>query len=318
MMVHPAFRPDRKTAGVCEKSVWLVARKLAARVEVAATVDDLRTFDRQLCAFRPDLVFNLLEEFRGQAVYDFHLVSYLEALGIPFTGCNPRGLILTRNKLQLAAWLKGRNVRTPEGWLVSNETRATLEAQLKKTPLFIKLNREDASLGIRQSNCVRTPGQLQKTLARLRRDFPGEILAQEFIAGHDVSVSVWGNRKVSAFAPRRLNVSGGTQRVSSERLKFSSKQQRSWAVRSVPYRDVQALSLTQEAALLFNELDLSGYARFDYRISEQGQAYLLDVNANPNLARNEDFALSAGTVHLSYQDVICEIVHLGLNYRPRI
>src|SRR4051812_27813735 len=101
VLVHPQFDPRLKAraAAATEWDVWRGLKALGATVDVVAAETDLRAFDRQLSAFRPQLVFNLLEEFRGEGVFDFHLITYLESLGLPYTGCNPRGLIVTRNKL---------------------------------------------------------------------------------------------------------------------------------------------------------------------------------------------------------------------------
>jgi len=48
--------------------------------------------------WEPDIVFNLLDEFQGEAIYDQHVVAYLELLRVPYTGNNPRGLVLARDK----------------------------------------------------------------------------------------------------------------------------------------------------------------------------------------------------------------------------
>ena len=45
-----------------------------------------------------DVVFNLLEQFHGETAYDQNVASYLELLRVPYTGCNPRGLMLARGK----------------------------------------------------------------------------------------------------------------------------------------------------------------------------------------------------------------------------
>src|SRR4051812_6500308 len=98
-MVHPQFRPDRapRRAGT-ERDVWLALRRLGHTVQVAGVSEDLRKLDKELAEFRPHIAVNLMEEFRSEAVFDFHIISFLESLGIPYTGCNPRGLVLSRNK----------------------------------------------------------------------------------------------------------------------------------------------------------------------------------------------------------------------------
>src|SRR5262245_11040059 len=66
--------------------------------EAAGLRSDLTVHARALKRFDPDLPFNLLEDFHDIAVNDQNWVTYLELLLIPYTGCNPRGLLLSRDK----------------------------------------------------------------------------------------------------------------------------------------------------------------------------------------------------------------------------
>src|SRR5476649_1879529 len=92
LLVHPRFRPDRgNRRSSTENDIWQTLKTLGHVVEFALVDTDLRPLDMAVKQFQPTVVFNLLEEFREQGIFDFHVVSYLEALGIPCTGCNPRG-----------------------------------------------------------------------------------------------------------------------------------------------------------------------------------------------------------------------------------
>ena len=62
---------------------------------------------------KPHVVFNLLEEFQGVAVFDQHVVSYLELLKQPYTGCNPRGLMLAHDKALSKKILTYHRILTP-------------------------------------------------------------------------------------------------------------------------------------------------------------------------------------------------------------
>jgi D-alanine-D-alanine ligase len=61
---------------------------------------------------------------------------------------------------------------------------------------------------------------------------------------------------------------------------------------------------------------LSGYARLDYRVTEDGAAYLLEANPNPQIAKDEDFALSAKHVGLDYPSLIDQLIRYGMKYKP--
>ncbi|MEY2920186.1 MAG: D-alanine--D-alanine ligase, partial [Pseudomonadota bacterium] len=65
---------------------------------------------------------------------------------------------------------------------------------------------------------------------------------------------------------------------------------------------------------IYRALSLSGYARIDLRLRPDGTVYVLEANANPNLAQIEDFATSALACGLGYDGVLERILQYGQNY----
>lgn len=312
LLVHPYFRPDRKKVrSQTEKDVWVALKRMKYDVAISAAQEDLRELDRDLTAHKPHFVFNLLEEFREEGVYDFHAISYLEARGVAVTGCNPRGLIVSRNKLWSAQIARGIGVRAPRSWNAENLARAE-----PPFPLILKFNNEHASLGMTLRNVVRNSKQLKKRMKELAR-YEAELMAQEFIEGREVSVGVTGNRHPAGFHPRELRLQSDSMFV-TERVKFSPAYRwrekitaRYFVGDKVLIRELKAASCR-----LFRAMNLSGYARFDYRLSRAGDFFLIDVNANPNLARDEDFALSAKFDGVPYDELLGRIIRLAKDYSP--
>ena len=66
----------------------------------------------------------------------------------------------------------------------------------------------------------------------------------------------------------------------------------------------------------YRALDLNGYARIDLRMDDDGRAYVLEANPNPNLAYGEDFAESAEVDGVSYERLLERIITLGLRWEP--
>ena len=56
---------------------------------------------------------------------------------------------------------------------------------------------------------------------------------------------------------------------------------------------------------------LTGYARIDLRLAEDGRAYVLEANPNPNLSYGEDFAESAHVTGIEYDALLHRIMTLG-------
>ncbi len=151
----------------------------------------------------------------------------------------------------------------------------------------------------------------------MKNNYSGETTLQEFIRGQDVTVSAYGNSRPVVLPPWRLSLGSG-DRFATERIKFSSIVRKKLGIRAYQYTGTAQKELLTSARKLFAAFDLSGYARMDFRVTDEGLAYFIDVNANPNLARNEDFACAARARGLNYPDLIKEIVRLAQNYKPRI
>ena len=81
-----------------EADVISTLRKLGHDVHVLGVQWELRPVREAVDVLNPDIVFNLLEEFHGETVYDHNVVGFLELMKVPYTGCNPRGLMLSRGK----------------------------------------------------------------------------------------------------------------------------------------------------------------------------------------------------------------------------
>lgn len=321
LLVHPKFRPDcvRPTSKT-ELDVWKTLKRLYD-VQVVPLLNDLNELDRSLSEGKVDIAFNLLEEFKGEAVFDFHPITYLEAKGIPVTGCNPRGLVQSRNKYLISQVARSLEIRSPKTLLVRTQGDLKRLEGSVEFPVIVKLNREHASLGLYGRSVVRSKKALVREIHRLWDKYGGEVLVQEFIEGHDVSVSICGNRNPQVFEPRRLVVNGKLG-VATERAKFSVTHQRRNKMRSIVLQNssnrLLSSALKAYTRKLFLDLDLSGYARMDFRVNSKGEAFLLDVNANPNLARNEDFALSAMHEGIDYESLLAKILKLAVSYKVSI
>ena len=66
----------------------------------------------------------------------------------------------------------------------------------------------------------------------------------------------------------------------------------------------------------FRALELSGYARIDLRLDEAGNAWVLEANPNPQIAKGEDFADSANKAGIGYEALLQRIMNLGLRWQP--
>lgn len=271
---------------------------------------------------RPHIVFNLLEEFHGQALFDQNVVSFLELMRVPYTGCNPRGMILSRGKAlskKLAAY---HRIRVPDFAVFPIGYRVRRPARLR-FPLIVKSLIEHASVGIAKASVVDSDEKLAERVAFVHQRLATDAIAEEFIEGRELYVSVLGNDRLVAFPIWELvakNRPEGEPLIATARVKHDVEYQERHGIDTGPAKlpgDLAA-KMARVAKRLYRILELTGYARLDFRLDAQGRFYFLEANPNPEIARNEEFASAAQAGGVPYTKLLERILKLGLRRNPGI
>jgi D-alanine-D-alanine ligase len=282
--------------------------------------DDLSTIRGAIDAHKPDIVFNLVEEFAGIGHFDQHVVSYLELRKQAYTGCNPRGLTLARDKALTKKILAYHRLKVPE-FAIFAKRRPTKRPESLAFPLFVKSLTEEGSVGISGASIVHGDEKLMERVKFIHRTTDTTALAEQFIEGREIYVGVMGNDRVTVLPPWEFVMTkkeDGAPLIASGRAKWDPEYQRQVGLKTGPAR----LSKKMQAKLadlskeIYRLLGMSGYARLDYRVTEDGDAYLLEANPNPQIAKDEDFALSAKYVGINYPALIEQLIHFGMKYAP--
>ncbi|HEY2381050.1 MAG TPA: ATP-grasp domain-containing protein [Terriglobia bacterium] len=267
---------------------------------------------------KPQIAFNLLEDFEGHALFDQHVVSYLELLKQPYTGCNPRGLTLAHDKALTKKILSYHRVAVP-GFAVFPMGQKVARPRRLKFPLFVKSVIEEGSVGIAQASVVTDDTKLAERVEFIHRQTSSHAIAEQYIEGREIYVSVIGNRKLQTYTPWELvinNLPEGALNIATGRLKWNADYQKKVGLVTKPAELTPDLQQKLEllSKRIYRHLCLSGYARLDYRMTNDGEFYLLEANPNPQIALNEDFADSAAHSGLKYPHLLQKIITLGLSY----
>ena len=307
-----------------EYDVTRALRELGHEVQVVGVSDDLAPIRSVALGFDPHVVFNLLMEFRDVGNYQAHVTSYLELLGVSFTGCHARGILLTRDKALCKKILRYHRVPTPRFAVFERGAPMRRAAQRDLSfPLIVKSVDEEASLGISQASVVSDLEKLKERVEFVHRSVGTDAIAEEYIEGRELTQSILGNERLQAFPPWELffdKLPEGSLPIATARAKFDRKYQARVGIDSGPAREMPPATATRIAQLckrVYRVLGLSGYARLDLRLSPDGQVYVIEVNSTPDVAEGEDFADSAKAVGLSYPQLIQRIVALGIAHGRR-
>jgi len=327
VLVHEELVPPKDVSGIDVSQVeWKmefdVIETLGLMGHVVAVVglrSDLTVLDRALKRFHPDVLFNLLEDFHDIAVNDQNWVSYLELLLIPYTGCNPRGLLLSRDKALSKKVLVYHGVPLPD-FAVFRRGEPVAATEELSFPLIVKSLTLDGSVGISQASVVSTPGKLEERVRFVHDSIGSDAICEEFIEGRELYVGVLGNERLATFPVWELHFGKrprSTRLIATDKVKWSDSYQNQVGVRTeeASLGEAQAKKVQGLARKVYRILGLSGYARIDFRMGADGKAHFLEANPNPQLAYGEDFAESADKAGISYESLLQRILNLALSRR---
>lgn len=326
-LVHEDLIPPDNIKGMSEEEiapfkteydVTATLGNLGHLVKVVGVSGDLRVIRNAIDAMHPDIVFNLLEEFDGQAVFDQNVVSYLELLAMPYTGCGPRGLMLARDKALAKQILAYHRIRVPD-FVVYRRGQAVKRPKRLGFPLFVKSRNEEASLGISQASLVNDDEALRERVAFIHERIQTDAIVEQYIDGRELYVGVLGNNRLQVLPVWELLFTKAPEdkpRIATARAKWNRKYQDRWGIVSQAAEALpegMADRIASLAKRIFRSLTLSGYARIDLRMTPGGELYVLEANPNPQLACGEDLAESARAAGLSYDLLLQRILSLGLS-----
>jgi D-alanine-D-alanine ligase len=329
VLVHEDLVPPEHANDVDEKTfrerktefdVVSTLRDMGHQARPLGVSSDLGVIRNAIEEFRPHICFNMLEEFHGVALYDQHVVSYLELLRQPYTGCNPRGLTLAHDKALSKKILAYHRIPSPRFKVFPMGRKVRRPARLEY-PLFVKSLTEDASLGISQASLVHNDEKLEERIRFIHRSIGTDAIVDQYIDGRELYVGILGNQRLQTLPVWELhftNLPEGTAPIATEKVKWDEKYQDRIGLETGPAKNLgdgveeRILRLCKRA---YRCLGLSGYARMDLRLRADGRPFLIEANPNPQLASDEELADSAEHAGLSYEQLLHKILSLGLRFR---
>src|SRR5438067_7421450 len=304
-----------------EYDVIATLTAMGHEVKTLPVHDDLGEIRRLATEWKPHIAFNLLEGFDDIVIFDQNVVSHLELLKLPYTGCNPRGLLLARDKSLSKKLLSYHRIHVPESE-VFRAGRPIKRPKRLAFPLIVKSLTQEASIGISQASVVDSDEKLKERVQFIHDSIGTAAIVEQYIEGRELYVGILGNHTLQAMPVWELfftNMPEGAKRIATDRVKWSVKYQKKYGIDSGGARDLpdlKAEGIQHLCKRAYRALELSGYARIDLRLEENGNVWVLEANPNPQIARGEDFAASAEKVGLTYETVLQRIINLGLRWQP--
>ena len=312
-----AARADWKT----EYDVVHALRALGHEVQVLGIGSDLGPLRTAIADWKPQVAFNLVEAFDDVPIWDANVVAYLELMKVPYTGCNSRGLVLSRDKALAKKVLSYHRMPLAD-FAVFPRERIVKRPRRLRFPLIVKSLTLDASIGISQASVVEDDARLAERVGFIHETIGTDALVEEYVEGRELYVGILGDKRLEVFPIWELSFDGmpeEARKIATERLKWSLTYRKKHAIVSGPARELPdkvATRIRETCRRVYRNLMLSGYARIDVRLREDGTPCILEANPNPQLSADEDFAMSARAAGVEYWSLLQRIVELALRFEP--
>ncbi len=286
-------------------------------VKVIGIHDDLTTLRETAEQWKPHAAFNLLEEFAGNSRFDYYVASYLEMIALPYTGCNPKGLMLAKDKALSKKLLSFHHIHVPD-FEVFYKDQPHKRLRKLPYPMIVKSLTEEGSVGIAQASYVENEQQLRERVEIIHRTTQSHAIAEQYISGRELYITVLGNKRLQVLPFRELifkKVQQDMPRMATYKVKWDKNYRDRWGIEyrfALPLANGLLEKITQLCKRTYRILAMNGYARIDLRLTDNGKLYVLEANPNPGIARDEDCSHAAIKSGLTYEQFIQRLINLAL------
>lgn len=276
--------------------------------------DDLQEMMARCTEWKPDLVVNCAESF-GDDRHDYVFPALLEAHDIRYTGSPPLGLLVSRDKAMSKKILAYHGIQVP-GFVTWAPREKVTATPALKFPLIVKPLAADASEGIAIASVVSDLEELKERVEFVHQRFEQPAIAEEFIEGRELYASVIGNGESLEVLPLTELVfdkekNTPEQRIATQSTKWDAPYRRRKGIRYQFARPVSAATrerIEEICRMACKALWLCDYARIDIRLTEAGEIWVLEANANPFIAQGHEVANAAEKAGMPYPKFIQRII----------
>lgn len=273
---------------------------------------DIQSAVEKIKAENPKFVFNLVEGIDNDGQLITVAPSILDYLKIPYTGCTKESMFITSNKVLTKKFLKSNGIPTAE-WVTSDN--APDNVFLANERYIIKATWEDASIGL-DKDAVVSPSSKEDLLNKIKaknEKYKIEFFAERYIHGRDFTISMVAKRQMPVceviffgyYSEDKVRVFDYNAKWVKDTPEYDNTDI-DFEFKNVPEETIK--NMQQIADKCWDIFNLNGYARIDFRIDEQGNPFVLEINPNPCISKEIMFHKTLEEGKMAYTDAIKAII----------
>lgn len=215
----------------------------------------------------------------------------LRKQGIPFVGSGEESSRISFDKVLTRNCLERHAIPVPRGEVLHASSDRTIPV-----PFVVKPSREGSSVGV---HIVTDEAEWESACQDAARH-AGDVLVEEFIPGRELTVGVVDGDllPVVEIKPNAewydfeaKYVTGDTQYVCPAEIDEPLK-----------------VKLQQIALQTFNALEAEGFGRVDFRVTPEGEPYVLELNAIPGFTASSLLPKAAQAAGIGFSELCCRIM----------
>ncbi len=275
--------------------------------------DDLLGDLKMLESEKPDLVFNLVESTFNKGELLYIVPGLLRMRKIPYTGVPVEGLFLTTHKVLAKNQMKLTHIPTP-GWFMLDE----VENLEKGKRYLLKPISEDGSVGLHEEAVffAGDPALYEKA----KHYSPSHYFIEEYVHGREFSVALLAGETGPIALPAGEMVFYNYEPDQPRILGYKAK----WHPTTPEYKNtIREFNTIRNPALQKKLKDISlkcwevfglkGYARVDFRVDEDNNPWVIEINGNPCISPDSGFIAACALVGIQKADIVKRILD-DVNY----
>lgn len=229
---------------------------------------------------------------------DGHLQATFDILGIKYTGAGFLAASLAMDKGISKALFNQHKILNPKGEIYKKSENPYA---WDKFPCIIKPCSGGSSVGITKAE---NPEEYKLAVKNAFR-YEDEIIVEQFVEGREFSVGILGN---GVLPPVEIIPKTGF-------YDYKTKYQEGLTLEVCPadITEAEDKTLRESAFAAYNALHLNAYARIDFILDKNGNAYCLEANTLPGMTPTSLLPKEAEAAGIDYPTLCEKIVEISLN-----
>lgn len=266
-------------------------------------IEQLQNFmPRVVQGEQPGMVFNMAYGLQGVSRYT-HMPSLLEMLGVPYVGSSPAGHGIALDKVTTKVMVQAAGLPTSPYWVFYDAKQIPDNLPY---PVITKPKMEAVSLGI---EVVYNKADLEILIAKLVEEFHQPILVEQFIPGREFAIGLLGNKDPEVLPLLEIDLAGDPNAIQSLEDKLEKPKNKICPAIIDENLANELRRLTKETAKVLGVYD---FCRVDYRMDDNGNLYILELNSMASLGMTGSYVHAAKVAGYTFETMVNRMLDVAV------